>query len=79
MKKLLPILIFSLVVTACNNNSNKEAKKSTADTTASSKEQTEKDKPTISGQGRYGLRSASVVTVTELLNGLGNSTKSRSL
>jgi len=74
MKKLFPLLIFSLVVTACNNNNKKESKKSTADTTSSSTAQPEKDKPAFTGQGKYGLKSARVVTVTDLPNGMGNST-----
>jgi hypothetical protein len=74
MKKLFPFLIFSLVVTACNNNSKKETIKSTDDSTTSAKEQTDKDKPAVTGQGRYGLKSARVVTVSVLPNNMGNST-----
>jgi hypothetical protein len=71
MKKLFPFLIFSIAVIACNNNS-KDAKSSSSDT-SSLKDQTEKKSPAVPEQGKYGIKSARVVTVTALPNGMGNS------
>lgn len=71
MKKLFSLLIFSIAVIACNNNS-KDAKTNPSDT-GSLKDQTEKNSPSDMKQGRYGIKSAKVVTTTAMPGGMGNS------
>lgn len=71
MKKLVSLFIFCVAVIACNNNS--KDKKSNSSDTSSLKDQTEKKSSAVAEQGRYGIKSARVVTVTALPNGMGNS------
>ena len=72
MKKLIPLLIFSIAIIACNNKS-KDSKSNSSVDTIISKDKTDNKSTVVPETGRYGIKSARVVTVTAMPNGMGNS------
>ncbi|MGB3007946.1 MAG: hypothetical protein WBC06_15635 [Chitinophagaceae bacterium] len=79
MKKLLTIMLFSYLILACNNNSKKEEDKSKTSTENSTATEGNdniitSDENTVNAQlseGRFGIKSAKVVTRTTLPNNMG--------
>jgi hypothetical protein len=77
MKILFVFLIFSFATVACNNNRNNDEKNLSPAGKDSVKKQDDRktgkdENPSIQNQGRYGIKSARVVTLTALPNGMGN-------
>ncbi|HLG38287.1 MAG TPA: hypothetical protein VI461_01425 [Chitinophagaceae bacterium] len=73
MKKIITLLLLPVFFIACNNESKDTGSNSSSDSGKVKKPEEKMDKSVPEG-GRYGIKSAKVVTVTALPRNMGNTT-----